>query len=184
AREKREKLEHMNIVIGAFYSEAGSDAIRALNPFIRNLDAIRGLLGGMESWTLDHYMQAVKRVREYPFEANSRAGDLGAVHALLSEKKGSLLLMFENPNLLENNRFTEMLWAVYHLEDELASREGYAALPDADLDHLSGDIKRAYRLLLMEWIYYMRHLKEKYPYLFSLAVRKSPFENHSVVIYK
>ncbi len=42
--------------------------------------------------------------------------------------------------------------------------------------HLSGDIRRAYSILITEWLAYMKHLKSDYPYLFSLAVRTNPFD--------
>jgi hypothetical protein len=45
----------------------------------------------------------------------------------------------------------------------------------ADYEHLSGDIKRAYIMLITEWVAYMKHLKGSYPYLFPLAVRTNPF---------
>ena len=100
------------------------------------------------------------------------------------EKKENLLTMFANPSLLENSRFTSMLWAVYHLMDEIINREDLSALPPSDLKHIAGDMERAYRLLVVEWLYYMDHMKNKYPYLFSLAVRKNPFfEKKSVVVY-
>jgi len=57
---------------------------------------------------------------------------------------------------------------------ELEARHSFAGLSAADLDHLSGDIKRAYSCLLREWLAYIQHLKEDYPYLFSLAVRTNP----------
>jgi hypothetical protein len=38
------------------------------------------------------------------------------------------------------------------------------------------DINRGYRLLVFEWVTYMEHLKEHYPYLFSLAMRTNPFD--------
>jgi hypothetical protein len=31
-------------------------------------------------------------------------------------------------------------------------------------------------LLVLEWVSYMRYLKEHYPYLFSLAMRTNPFD--------
>jgi hypothetical protein len=37
------------------------------------------------------------------------------------------------------------------------------------------DIKRAYGLLVDQWLVYMKHLKDNYPYLFSLAMRVNPF---------
>jgi len=46
----------------------------------------------------------------------------------------------------------------------------------ADYHHFSADIKRAYSLLILEWLTYMVHLKEDYPFLFSFAVRTNPFD--------
>ncbi len=183
-REKRERLDQINVVVGAFFSELGSDAIRRIKPFISNSDGISGCLEISGASTSRDFKAAADAVMRYPFQADSRAGDLMATRDFLYAKKSIVLGMFENPNLLENSRFTSMLWAVYHLMDELKNREEFLSLPDSDLDHLSGDIERAYRLLVVEWIFYMRHLKEKYPYLFSLAVRKSPFsQNSSVIVY-
>lgn len=45
-----------------------------------------------------------------------------------------------------------------------------------DQSHISGDIQRAYALIVVEWIKYMEHLKKQYPYLYSLAVRTNPFD--------
>ena len=47
-------------------------------------------------------------------------------------------------------------------------------MPENDVDHINGDIKRAFGYLSREWVLYMRHLKKDYPYLFSLAVRLNP----------
>lgn len=64
---------------------------------------------------------------------------------------------------------------VFHLTEELAHRVDVKNLPASDYEHLSGDIKRMYVLLISEWLSYMKHLKDDYPYLFSLAVRTNPF---------
>jgi hypothetical protein len=90
-------------------------------------------------------------------------------------KKQFLLSLLGNPNLLEHEAFTELLWAVFHLAEELGNRRDVSSLPQSDYDHLIGDIKRVYVLLGAEWLSYMRHLQENYPYLFSLAVRTNPF---------
>lgn len=87
-----------------------------------------------------------------------------------------VIRLLENPMLLEHESFTDQLWAVFHLTDELAHRPGFDTLPKSDLDHLSGDMERIYGRLTREWVCYMRHLKDRYPYLFSLAVRLNPFQ--------
>jgi len=87
-----------------------------------------------------------------------------------------LLRLLANPNLLEHDSFTNLLWAVFHLTDELAHRKDVNTILDSDYVHLAGDVKRAYVLLISEWLDYMKHLKVNYPYLFSLAMRTNPFD--------
>jgi hypothetical protein len=95
-----------------------------------------------------------------------------------------LLGLLENPNLLEHESFTDLLWAVFHLTEELGCRTDLKNLPDTDYAHLSGDIKRVYILLISEWLAYMKHLKDTYPYLFSLSVRTNPFDPNASVEVK
>lgn len=85
-----------------------------------------------------------------------------------------MLTLMENPNLLEHAAFTDLLWAVFHLIEELQARQSLERLPESDLDHLSGDLKRVVNHLLTEWLSYMWHLRTEYPYLYSLAVRMNP----------
>ena len=82
----------------------------------------------------------------------------------------------ENPNLLEHESFTDLLWAVFHLTEELENREDFEKIPGTDYEHLIRDTQRAYNAMIFEWIAYMNHLKNNYPYLFSLAVRTNPFD--------
>jgi hypothetical protein len=39
-----------------------------------------------------------------------------------------------------------------------------------------GDIRRMYDNLASEWLDYVAHLKQDYPYLFSLVLRIHPFQ--------
>jgi hypothetical protein len=110
-----------------------------------------------------------------------RQGDLTEIKHFLVGKRGFLLSLLENQNLLEHEAFTNLLWAVFHLTDELAHRKDLKAPPRSDYDHLSGDIKRAYQQLILQWLDYMKHLKEDYPYLFSLAIRTNPFDSNASV---
>ena len=87
-----------------------------------------------------------------------------------------VLSLLGNPNLLEHESFTDLLWAVFHLAEELGSRDRVSSLPESDREHLAGDIRRVNVLLSLEWLAYMQHLQEDYPYLFSLAVRTNPFD--------
>lgn len=107
---------------------------------------------------------------------DSQKGNLKELRNFLSGKRDFLLRLLENPNLLEHESFTELLWAVSHLTEELTARGDVKKLSNADYAHFSGDIKRAYPVLICEWLEDMRHLKDEYPYLFSFALRTNPFD--------
>jgi len=99
----------------------------------------------------------------------------------LKDKRRFLLALLENPNLLEHETFTELLNAVFHLAEELDKRKDINHLPHADYQHLKLDTERAYNILIYEWIAYMEHLMNNYPYLFSLAMRTNPFDPNATV---
>jgi hypothetical protein len=174
-REKRVLLKKMNMVIGAFFSEVGTTLLKSFANFDLHYDKIRRNLVITSDWSEEDFSIVRKRLREYDYNVNSEQGDLESLKDFLMGKRDFLLRLLENPNLLEHESFTDVLWAVFHLTEELASRADVRGLPEKDYKHLSGDIKRAYISLISEWVTYMKHLKVDYPYLFSLAVRLNPF---------
>ena len=113
--------------------------------------------------------------RKMEVRSAGREMDWEGLRSFLVEKKSFLLSLLANPNLLEHESFTDLLWAVFHLAEELASRKDVSLLPESDHEHLKGDIRRVNVYLSTEWLAYMQHLQADYPYLFSLAVRTNPF---------
>jgi len=175
-REKRAMLKKLNMVIGAFFSEVGTDLLKFFSGFDKNAEQItKHLIVGNE-WSPEHFTQIQPVLSGHDYKIDSRAGDLKGLRELLVGKREFLLGLLENPNLLEHEDFTELLWAVFHLAEELSHRKTVEGLPESDYYHLSGDIRRAQRLLVREWLSHMEHLKVDYPYLFSLAVRTNPFD--------
>ncbi len=175
-REKRSMLKKLNMVIGAFFSEVGTDLLKYFSSFDTNPDKISKHLIVDEKWSDEHFdkLRGILEHREYKID--SGAGELDKLKELLVDKRDFLLRLLENPNLFEHEAFTELLWAVFHLAEELSQRTRIVELPSSDYEHLSGDIKRSYKLLMREWLDYMEHLKNNYPYLFSLAMRTNPFD--------
>lgn len=180
-REKRAMLKKMNMVIGAFFSEVGRNLLKSFPDFDLHHDQIRGNLVVTGDWTDQDFSNVGKRLKDYDYKIDSRRGNLEDLKSSLIGRRNFLLGLLENPNLLEHESFTDLLWAVFHLTEELACRINVKQLPDTDYVHLSGDIKRAYVLLISEWLAYMKHLKADYPYLFSLAVRTNPFDPNASV---
>ncbi|GAB4388884.1 MAG: hypothetical protein Kow0025_10860 [Thermodesulfovibrionales bacterium] len=174
-REKRAKLNKLNMVIGAFFNEVGT---RLLGLFSRS-DPEASRLGRdllmTADWTEREFQAVSRAVRGHSCSVECQRGEIGEIKDFLASKRDFLIRLLENPNLLEHESFTDLLWAVFHLADELSNRTDVADLPDRDIEHLAGDIKRVYALLITEWLSYMKHLKDNYPYLFSLAIRTNPF---------
>ncbi|KPK72110.1 hypothetical protein AMJ87_05645 [candidate division WOR_3 bacterium SM23_60] len=175
-REKRSMLEKMNMVIGTFFSEVGTYLLREFSRFDPQCDGLRKHLRTTKDFSQREFAAVSRKVKVYDCIIESSREDLQALKTFLVGKREFLLRLLANPNLLEHDTFTNLLWAVFHLTDELDHRKDISAIPDKDYAHLAGDVKRAYVLLISEWLDYMKHLKTNYPYLFSLAMRTNPFD--------
>ena len=175
-RERMALLKKLNMVIGAFFSEVGTKLLRSCIGFDRDHHAISGKLIITPAWTDRQFAAAIEGMKTHQFHTDCAVGDLAGLKEFLVARRGFLLGLLENQNLLEHETFTELLWSVFHLMEELDSRQDVRSLPRPDCEHIAGDIKRAYVILIKEWLAYMQHLKREYPYLFSLAVRTNPFD--------
>ncbi|MBN1276531.1 MAG: hypothetical protein JXA35_03495 [Deltaproteobacteria bacterium] len=179
-REKRNRMEKLNMVIGAFFSECGTRLLTYFSNFDPKLDKIRDNLVVTDNWSKDDFRKVNRSLKNYGHEVDIHKIDLENLHNFLSGEKHFFLRLLENPSLLEHESFTELLRAVFHLAEELALayRKDLLNLPAVNYSHLAGDIKRAYSQLIYQWLDYMQYLKNNYPYLFSLAMRTNPFDQN------
>jgi hypothetical protein len=180
-REKNAMLKKLNMAIGAFFSEVGIALLKQSAGFAAAPAGSGADLAVTKNWSKARFAAARSAIMAQEIKLDSRLGDLAGLRAFLSSRRSFLLGLLQNPNLLEHESFTELLWAVFHLLEELAHRADFQALPGPDYDHLSGDLERAYRLLIVAWLDYLRHLQQSYPYLFSLAARLNPFDPAATV---
>jgi hypothetical protein len=181
-REKRTLIKKLNMVIGVYFSEVGTDLLKLFYIFEPNAQIIKQELIVDNSWSGKRFSAQAKVFRHYEYQIKIEPESLLELKTFLLDKRPFLLSLLENPNLLEHDSFTNLLLAVFHITDELACRSSLLGLPNTDLAHLNGDVKRAMGLLISEWLLYLRHLKEDYPYLFSLEIRKNPFDPQASAI--
>jgi voltage-gated potassium channel len=181
-REREKRMAKLNMIIGVFYSEVGTRLLRKFSAHDPAITQIRTALTVSNNWSDDDFKTAHALLRDHAFRLDSRTLPLEELHSFLSQHKGFMLSLLANPQLYEHDRFTDLMHAVFHLAEELISRERLENLPHADYDHLSGDISRVYGQLVAEWLTYMQHLKKHYPYLFSLAMRTNPFDANASAI--
>lgn len=181
-RDRRKRLEKLNMVIGTFFSAVGTKLLVYLSDNDPHLPEIRQSLVVSDNWTEETFRKVDRELRTYPYDVAIDRIDLAGLKQFLISREDLMLRMLENPTLLEHESFTELLRAVFHLTEELERRPGFESLPDTDLAHLSGDIDRIYRLLVLQWLDYMEYLQKNYPYLFSLAMRTNPFDEKASAI--
>ena len=186
-REKGVLLEKLNMVIGVFFSDVGTELLAEISKFDSKSKSINETLIINSNWVDLDFQKAKEDITERKYHLEIKGNDTNSVIFLentkkyLTSKRRFLLALLENPNLLEHENFTELLRAVFHLTEELENRKDIKKLPKADYDHLKFDTERAYNLLIYQWVDYMEHLMNNYPYLFSLAMRTNPFDPNATV---
>ena len=167
------------MVIGVFFSEVGTGLLEILTELDHEVEKFQEKLS-IKIIATDKEFQ---KIRQWLPKHNSNIEtdniDWKGLKIFLLKKRDFMLRLLENSNLLEHESFTDMLWAIFHLTEELVARKNLQNLPREDYLHLDGDIKRVYKQLTPQWLKYMEHLKISYPYLFSLALRTNPFNRNA-----
>jgi hypothetical protein len=182
-RTRDQMLKKLNMIIGAFYTECGTDLLGRISRLDANLAEVRDDLIPTLKWGQRDYDRARQAFRDHDPDIKLSVDDLTSMRERLDVEKTYLLSLIGNQALLEHETFTDLLWAVTHLTEELHARGDFEHLPPPDRAHLAGDVRRAYALLGVEWLSYMHHLRDQYPFLFSLAVRTNPLDpNASVTV--
>ena len=175
-REKQAVHEKLNMVTGAFLSEVGNNLLLDLLNCFPKKDELRRQLAIKPDWTHADFRRAMDFAGSLELDPDCAEIDLEALKALLVEKRQFLVNLLESPNILEHDRLTDLLWATFHLTEELEARQSLRNLPSEDMKHISCDIRRLYQHLLVEWVTHVEHLQSSYPHLFSLVARTHPFQ--------
>lgn len=173
-RERAGRRHKMNMVVGVFFTELGRPLLTLLRDLLPPEQELLGQIAITAHSTQRQILAIAETACTVPMTIVLEPPDMAALEALLDEHQELTLRLLANPVLLEHEDFTDVLWAVVHLGEELAARQSFENLPATDLAHLEGDTQRVYRRLLRQWLQYLAHLQQYYPYLYSFAVRADP----------
>lgn len=180
-REIEERLQKLNMVVGAFYSEVGNRLMTSLMDATSWKNDFINIVNVNINWK-DADFKKARHSLESLTPPQFENIDLTALKVFLVSKRPLMLALIENPNLLEHERFTDLLLAVFHLTEELESRPSVINLPEKDLAHINGDINRVHKNSITQWLEYIQHLKSNYPFLYSHYLRIHPFQSHPSAI--
>jgi hypothetical protein len=184
SREKQRRMEKLNMVIGTFFSTIGTPLLAQLTGADTTIDQVKQRLVVDNEWNNAMFKEVRKCIEEYSCSVSPARIDLQTLRSFLIDHEEFLMRLVENPMVFEHESFTDLILALNHLTEEMKARGDLSSLPPADINHLTSDVRRVYELLIHEWVKYMEYLKVHYPYLFSLAMRKNPFDESASVIVR
>ncbi|MCH4890025.1 hypothetical protein EZV73_20770 [Acidaminobacter sp. JC074] len=178
-REKAHLMEKLSMLVGLFYTKLGQELLEMLSNSDKNIEQIRDLCQvNLETYEMD-FKRAGQGMKAHKHRIDISKVDLIRLKSLLDEQEPFLVNMISNPALLEHDTFSDLLLSLFHLREELEMRKvsgDQSQMKDYHLDHLRIDLNRAYRNLSIEWVDYMKYLKEHYPFLYVTAIMKNPYD--------
>lgn len=174
-REHQVRQQKLQMIVGLFFSEAGSELLRHCAAADADAGRLQKGLAIDANWTAHDFTTAREVLTDHAFDIRRENLDLTSLKEVLNTVGTMLVRLLESPYLLEHEAFTDLLVAGLHLREELQHRRDFRHLPPSDMEHLAGDVCRVYRLAANQWLDYAQHLLGHYPFLYSLAARTNPF---------
>ena len=138
--ERKAKLQKLNMVLGAFFNDVGNHLLRGLLENFDNKAEISKHFNLKDSWGKKEFQAAAEYADKLKIEIDHHDMNLVELKVFFAQKREFLMTLLGNPSLLEHDHFTDLLWAVTHLDEELESRDSVENLPEADLVHLADDL--------------------------------------------
>ena len=173
-REKKITNRKKNMIIGVFFTEMGKALLRHLSSFCHNMPDIEKYLGVNDQWTVQSFQVAKERIKNAKFDIAITCS-VQDIHEFLLSKREFMIQLLQNPHILEDESFTNLLLGTFHLSEELIHRTSNPLLVKGEAEHLAVDIKRIYGQLIIEWLSYLEHLNKQYPFLYNLEASVHPY---------
>ncbi len=179
--EKKKIHSKLNMIVGVFYSKLGTDLLNILAKSDLNVSNIQEKLIFESHPTKKEFVELKRVVQNHDGNLNISTEDMCTVVEMLKEERAFLVEMLANPAILEKESFSNLLLSIFHLREEICSRNDVCTISAEDHEHLVIDMTRAYNNLIVEWVKYIEHLKDAYPYLYSYALRTNPFDDNATI---
>ena len=165
-RARLERLNKLNMLVGLFFSDIGFTLLKLIvagDENIHVLDLDFTDLKSCETKLKSHNHQVVFENINY-----------SELKELVIGARDILSSLISNESILEHETFADLLMSLMHLRDEIIFIK-YTELTPDDCSHLKGDLTRVYENLTYQWINYLSHLRQFYPYQYSGAIKFNPF---------
>lgn len=165
-RARLERLSKLNMLVGLFFSDMGFTLLKLI---VSADDKIQSL--GLD---FNDLKSCVNKLKCYDHQIVFEKINYPELKELVIGGKDILSSLISNESILEHETFANLLMSLMHLRDEIIFIK-YTELTLDDCAHLKGDLIRVYENLSFQWINYLSHLRQFYPYQYSGAIKFNPF---------
>jgi hypothetical protein len=167
-RARIERLSKLNMLVGLFFSDIGFTLLELI---VAGDDKVKSI-----GLNFDDLKDCEKKFMTYDYTVVFEKINYSELQKLVIEGRDVLTSLISNENILEHEIFADLLMALMHLRDEIIFIN-QKELTKEDCIHLRGDINRVYKALTLQWINYLFHLKQFYPYQYNGAIKFNTFTN-------
>lgn len=171
-RQQKEQQEKTRMLTSSFFTQMGTDLIDTMIQDSANAGELKQLMQSpLQSDKDVQKVQAQLQNADLDFTLTEEVYDQSM--DLILKNQLSLLTLSSNPLLLEHECFTEMLWGIFHLNDEFRLRGKYSKLDEAGREHMQEDFIKVFRLLLINRVANLKYLRDTYPNYYSASLAES-----------
>lgn len=165
-RARLERLNKLNMLVGLFFSDIGFTLLKLI---VAGDEKIQFL--GLD---FNDLKECKDKLASHDHDINFELINYPKLKALIIEGRDILSNLIINESILEHETFANLLMSLMHLRDEILFIQ-HKELTQDDCVHLKGDLMRVYKFLDFQWIDYLSHLKQFYPYQYNSSIKFNPF---------
>ena len=166
-RGRLERLSKLNMLVGLFFSDIGFILLEII---AAGDDKAKYL-----QLNFDNLKDCENKFKVYDHHINFEEINYPELKKLVVEGRDIISSLISNESILEHEIFADLLMALMHLRDEIIFIKLKEPTKEDGI-HLEGDITRVYKALTLQWVSYLSHLKQFYPYQYNAAIKFNPFK--------
>jgi len=166
-RGRLDRLSKLNMLVGLFFSDIGFILLEII---AAGDDKAKYL-----QLNFDNLKDCENKFKVHDHKINFEEINYPELKKLVVEGRDILSSLISNESILEHEIFADLLMALMHLRDEIIFIKQKEPTKEDGI-HLEGDIIRVYKALTLQWVSYLFHLKQFYPYQYNGAIKFNPFK--------
>lgn len=161
-----ERLNKLNMLVGLFFSDIGFNLLKLIVDGDEKIQFLR--------LDFSNLKECKAKLTTHDHDINFEMIDYPKIKELIIDGRDVLSNLVINESILEHETFADLLMSLIHLRDEILFVE-HKNLTKEDCNHLKEDIVRSYKNLTCQWLQYVSHLKQFYPYQYNSLIKYNPF---------